>query len=286
MHGCGNDFIVFDDTNDCFSWHELSGLAQRYCRRRYGVGADGLIAVGKPAAGKADFEMRYLNADGSRAEMCGNGIRCLGKFVAEELGWRGDKLRVLTGAGVLPIELIREGGSVSAVQVEMGIPGLTAGDVPTTLRPAGERVVGVMLELDDDSELDDNRLLLTALSMGNPHAVSFVDHITDHHVLALGPLLETHPVFPERTNAEFVRVLGPGRLRVRVWERGVGETEACGTGACASVVAAVLCGNIAHGVETTVMLNGGELRIVWPTENAPVQMVGPVETVYRGELPV
>jgi diaminopimelate epimerase len=280
MHGCGNDFIVFDDRTDRFSWHELSALAQRYCRRRFGVGADGLIAVARPVEEGADFEMRYLNADGSRAEMCGNGIRCVGKFIADELSWLGDTARILTGAGVLPLKLIRDSGTVSAVTVEMGVPGLSAGEVPTTLRPASERVVGVVLDIDSE------RLELTAVSMGNPHAVSFVERISDEHVHELGPQLEAHPVFPQKTNAEFVRVLGTNKLRMRVWERGVGETLACGTGACASVVAAVLNEHVEFGAEVTVQLNGGELKITWPSEDQPVQMTGPAETVYRGELDV
>lgn len=277
MHGCGNDFIVFDDRRDRFSWHDLAELARQHCRRRFGVGADGLIAVAKPAA-DADFEMRYVNADGSRAEMCGNGIRCVGKFIADELNWRQDTARVLTGAGVLPIKLIREGGTVAEVTVEMGVPGLSAGEVPTTLRPAGERVTGVVLDVDHE------RLALTAVSMGNPHAVCFVEQLSDEQVQGLGPQIETHAVFPRKTNAEFVRVLGENRLRMRVWERGVGETMACGTGACASVVAAVLTGRAAHGAQVVVQLNGGELKISWPAEDLPVLMTGPVETAYRGEL--
>jgi len=279
MHGCGNDFIVFDDRRDRFSWHELGELARRCCRRRFGVGADGLISVGQPAA-DADFEMRYVNADGSRAEMCGNGIRCVGKFIADELGWARDTARILTGAGVLPLTLRRADGAVTAVTVAMGVPRLSAGKVPTTLRPATERVIGVVLEVDNTP------LALTAVSMGNPHAVSFVESITDEHVLTLGPQVSAHKVFPQQANAEFVRVLGEDKLRMRVWERGVGETMACGTGACASVVAAVLTGRARHGREITVQLNGGELRISWPGESEPVLMTGPAVTVFRGELKV
>jgi len=279
MHGCGNDFIVFDDRRDRFSWHDLGELARRHCRRRFGVGADGLIAVANPAA-DADFEMRYVNADGSRAEMCGNGIRCVGKFIAEELGWPQDSAQILTGAGVLPVTLIREDARVVEVTVTMGVPGLSAGEVPTTLRPAGERVTGVVLDVDHEP------LALTAVSLGNPHAVCFVEQLTDDQVYKVGPLLETHPVFPHKTNAEFVRVLASDRLRMRVWERGVGETLACGTGACASVVAAVLTGRARHGEQVTVQLNGGELKITWPAEDRPVLMTGPAETAFRGELSV
>jgi diaminopimelate epimerase len=162
----------------------------------------------------------------------------------------------------------------------MGVPRLAAGEVPTTLRPATERVIGVVLEVDATP------LALTAVSMGNPHAVSFVEAITDEQVLTLGPQVSAHKVFPRQANAEFVRVLGADRLRMRVWERGVGETLACGTGACASVVAAVLTGRVRHGREIAVQLNGGELRISWPAEDQPVLMTGPAVTVFRGELKV
>ncbi|MBN2082411.1 diaminopimelate epimerase [bacterium] len=280
MHGCGNDFIVIDDTADRFGWHELSALATRLCRRRFAIGADGLIAVGHPPGGEADFEMRYLNADGSRAEMCGNGIRCTAKFAADVLGFVGIRVRMLTGAGVLPLEIHREAGEVTAVTVEMGVPGLLAGEVPTTLKPANEPAVNVLLSIENTT------LPLTCVSLGNPHAVCFVEQITDEHVNVLGPRLEAHAVFPHKTNAEFVRVLGPDRLRMRVWERGVGETMACGTGACASVVAAVLTGQIALNTRTTVHLNGGDLFITWPAADQPVLMTGPAVTAYRGEFEV
>lgn len=278
MHGCGNDFIVLADMEDQYSWHELSDLARRCCRRRFGIGADGLIAVGRPADDQADFEMRYVNADGSRAEMCGNGIRCLGKFVAEELDWPQDTVRVSTGAGVLTVRLRREDGIVTAATVNMGVPKLRATEIPTTLRASAEQVVGVTLSVGSE------QLSVTGVNMGNPHAVCFVDRITDELVEELGPALSAHPVFPQQANVEFVRQLGPSRLRMRVWERGVGETLACGTGACASVVAAVLNGTVNFDEEVAVVLNGGELRIGWTAIEAPVLMTGPAEAVYRGEF--
>ena len=281
MHGCGNDFIVFDDAGDRFSWHELANLARQQCRRRFAVGADGLIAIGRPAERSADFEMRYLNADGSRAEMCGNGIRCVGKFIAEELGWEHGSARILTGAGVLPIHLKRnENGAVHAVTVGMGVPRLRAADIPTTLRPADEQTVGVVLDVDSE------RFAVTTVNMGNPHAVIFVDNITDEHVLEHGPQIETHPLFPEKANVEFVQVQGPQRLRMRVWERGCGETLACGTGACASVVAAVLNGHVSYAETVLVQLQGGELGIRWASPSSTVEMTGPVETAFRGALEV
>jgi diaminopimelate epimerase len=281
MHGCGNDFIVFDDAGDRFSWHDLAGLARQHCRRRFAVGADGLIAIGRPAGRDADFEMRYLNADGSRAEMCGNGIRCVGKFIADELGWERDGARILTGAGVLPIQLLRgTDGQVESVTVGMGVPRLRSADIPTTMRPADEPAVGVVLDVDSE------RFAVTAVSMGNPHAVIFVDRITDEHVLELGPQIETHPLFPSKTNVEFVQVQSPQRLRMRVWERGCGETLACGTGACASVVAAVLNGHVQYSETVLVQLQGGELGIRWASPSSMVEMTGPAETAYRGTLEV
>lgn len=285
MHGCGNDFIVIDDATESLAWAQLSQLAQRYCDRRFGIGADGLIAVGHPAPGNADttwdYEMRYVNADGSRAEMCGNGIRCLGKFVADELHDTRDSIRVLTGAGVLPVALYRDAhGTAQRASVGMGVPRLLAREIPTTLAPDGEQVINAALALDS------TQLNVTAVSMGNPHAVSFHPAVTDRHVLGLGPQVEVHPAFPEKVNAEFVQLLSPTRLAMRVWERGCGETWACGTGACASVVAAVLNGHCAYGTDIDVQLNGGELRIAWPAPDAPVQMTGPAVTVFRGELTV
>lgn len=276
MHGCGNDFIVFDDEQDRFSWDELSQLARRYCPRRFGVGADGLIAIGRHPG--ADYEMRYVNADGSRAEMCGNGIRCVGKFVGDELGDIRSHIKVMTGNGVLPISLSRLAGKVDSITVGMGVPGLKAASIPTTLKPISEPVLATELAVDGTI------LSLTAVNMGNPHAVSFVDSITDQLVLGIGPQVEKHPVFPEGVNVEFVQVLAPENLRMRVWERGVGETWACGTGACATVVAAVLNGHSRPGSDVTVKLNGGKLIINWPGEGKDVQMTGPAEFVYHGFL--
>jgi diaminopimelate epimerase len=281
MHGCGNDFIVFDDAQDRFSWHDLANLALQQCRRRFAIGADGLIAVGRPAEPGAQFEMRYLNADGSRAEMCGNGIRCVGKFIADELGWERDTAQILTGAGVLPIHLLRGvEGRVASVTVGMGVPKLRAADVPTTVRPADDQAVGVVLDVDSE------RFAITTVSMGNPHAVIFVDRITDEHVLEIGPQIEVHPLFPKKTNVEFVQVQARNRLRMRVWERGCGETLACGTGACASVVAAVLNGHVQYGETVMVQLLGGELGVRWASPSSNVEMTGPAETAYRGVLEI
>jgi diaminopimelate epimerase len=277
MHGCGNDFVVFDDPAGRFGWDELSALAPRLCDRRFGIGGDGIIAVGRTTL--ADYEMRYVNADGSIAEMCGNGIRCVGKFVADELGEERGVVDVLTGNGVLTIQLHRAtAGEVQAVTVGMGLPILEPAAVPTTLGADLPAAVGIPLAVAG------HELALTAVSMGNPHAVSFVSEITDEHVHGLGPQVERHPAFPARVNVEFVQVESPTRLRMRVWERGCGETWACGTGACASVVAAVLSGYARHGTDVTVALNGGDLTINWPAADRPVLMTGPATTVFRGQV--
>jgi diaminopimelate epimerase len=286
MHGCGNDFVVFDDAANAYGWDDLARLAPRLCDRRFGVGADGIIAVGHRALpgqvwDGADYEMRYLNADGSRAEMCGNGIRCLGKFVAEELGEERDQLRILTGNGVLPIDLHREAdGQVEAVTVRMGVPELTPAKVPTTLGNGGYPAIAIPLQVGEQT------VQLTMASMGNPHAVAFVDAITDQHVHGLGPQIEVHPAFPARTNVEFIEVRGPRDIRMRVWERGCGETWACGTGACASVVAAILNDKAEYGTDISVRLNGGTLTVNWPAPDQPVSMTGPATTVYRGTVEV
>jgi diaminopimelate epimerase len=276
MHGCGNDFVVFDDREGLYSWDDLARLAPRLCDRRFGIGADGLIAVG--LCDEADFEMRYVNADGSRAEMCGNGIRCLGKFIAEKLHFASDIAEVLTGAGILTIELAREGQRVTSVTVSMGLPRLRAADVPTTLPELDGVVRQAHLHLGGEE------LKVTAVSMGNPHCVTFVDEITDLHVHGIGPQVERHEAFPRKVNAEFAQLISPSEIRLRVWERGCGETWACGTGACATVVAAVLNGKARHGDDVTVHLNGGDLVINWPARDQAVVMSGPAESVYEGEI--
>ena len=287
MHGCGNDFAVFADPENRFGWDGLSELARRLCPRRYSIGADGIIAVGQsPLPGdewpvEANYEMRYVNADGSRAEMCGNGIRCVARFVAEQFHDPRPRLNVLTGFGVLAVDLLKDGEGVAGrVAVRMGTPNLLAARIPTTLAYESDQVIAA------DLVVGEEKLAVTAVNMGNPHAVAFVDEITDHHVHRLGPQAELHPAFPEKTNVEFVQVLSPTHLRMRVWERGVGETMACGTGACASVVAAVLNGHSLHDSAVTVTLNGGDLEISWPGEGSAVQMIGPAEVAYRGEVEI
>jgi diaminopimelate epimerase len=294
MHGCGNDFIVFDDPAGAYSWEQLGEIARRHCERRFAVGADGVIAIGHPKSSGAglqtrddgrpedlphwDYEMRYVNADGSRAEMCGNGIRCVGKYVADILGDTRGEIRVLTGNGVLPITLHRVGKVVTSVTVGMGVPRIESSQIPTTL--------GNGTAIREPLEVQGETLLFTTVNMGNPHAVSFVPGIEERHVHQLGPQVETSPAFPQKTNVEFVETLSPRELRMRVWERGCGETWACGTGACATVVAAVLEGRSSYGEDVTVHLNGGDLTIQWPSAEEAVLMTGPAEIAFTGTLQI
>ncbi|MEW5762172.1 MAG: diaminopimelate epimerase [Bacillota bacterium] len=270
MHGLGNDFVVLDGWREPLP--EAPGtLARRICDRHFGVGADGLVLIGPSR--QADVGMRIFNPDGSEAEMCGNAIRCVARYVHERAYVTGDRIRVETPAGVMEPRLVLRGGRVAAVRVDMGKPRLERGEIPMEGPPG--RVV------EEPLEVAGSTLRLTAVSMGNPHAVLFVDDVQEIDLLALGPALENHPVFPRRTNVEFVQVLGPRAVRVRVWERGAGATLACGTGACAAVVAGVITGRTAR--EVTVHLPGGDLEVAWAADGQ-VYLTGPAEEVFEGKL--
>jgi len=276
MHGCGNDYVYVD------AWAEdlpidVAGLARRVSDRHTGVGADGLIIVG-PGAG-ADAQMTMYNADGSQSEMCGNGIRCAAKLAYEHKRVRAGNVRFLTGAGLLDVELLfglRK--EVIGATVMMGKPRLTPAAVPV-LHPGPGPIMRVRLAIDKQP------YKMLAVGMGNPHAVIFVDNPEQFPVAKVGAAIERHAKFPRRTNVEFVARLpdeaGLPVLRQRTWERGAGETQACGTGACAVTVAAILEG-IIPGREATVRLNGGDLRIAWPRDDAAVRMTGPAVTVFEG----
>jgi diaminopimelate epimerase len=251
----------------------LPDLARRACDRNFGIGADGVI-LALPSE-RADFRMRLINADGTEAEHCGNGIRCLAKLVHDHGHTRGDTLTVETAGRLNVLLLFTSDGRVESVRVDMAEPVFTRGDIPMTGDPAAEAI-------DVPLEAGGRELRFTAVSMGNPHAVTFVDDPGAFPVTTLGPLFEHHPVFPRRANVEFIQVLGPDELRMRVWERGAGETLACGTGACASLVAAARTGRT--GRRATVHLPGGDLRIEWQDDNH-VYMTGPAVTVFEGEYP-
>lgn len=269
MHGAGNDYIYVN----CFREpmpDDPPELARQLSDRHFGVGGDGLILICSSQV--ADVRMRMFNADGSEAEMCGNGIRCVAKYVYDHRICRNKNLAIETGRGVLQLELEVSGGRTQRVRVDMGEPILTSADIPTTL--GGPQAVDVELPLGDRT------LRATCVSMGNPHCVIFVERADDAQVLGLGPRIEKDPHFPRRVNVEFVEVLSPEELRMRVWERGSGETLACGTGACAVCVAGTLTGRTARKV--LIHLLGGDLELQW-AENNHVYLTGPAAEVFSGQ---
>jgi diaminopimelate epimerase len=271
MHGIGNDYVYVDGFAHRVT--DPAALARRVSPRRTGIGADGLILICPSSV--ADCRMEMYNADGSRGAMCGNGIRCVGKYVAEQGLSARNPLRVETDSGIKVLELTRRGGRVASVTVDMGEPILDGPRIPVA---AEGRVIDAPLEIAGAA------YRVTCLSMGNPHCVVFTDDVEALDLERLGPGFEHHRFFPDRVNTEFVRVEGPALLRMRVWERGSGETAACGTGACAALVAAVLTGRAER--RATLRLNGGDLDIEWCAADGHVLMSGPAEEVFRGEIEV
>jgi diaminopimelate epimerase len=272
MHGLGNDY-VYINLFDQPAPRDPAALAVRISDRHFGAGSDGLILVGPSE--RADARMRMFNADGSESEMCGNGVRCVAKLVHDHGIARKDRVTIETGRGVLSLDLQVERGKVRGVRVDMGAPILASGEIPTTLpgdppRDAPIRVLG-------------HELAVTAVSMGNPHAVAYVADVDGYPVEAVGAALERHEAFPRRVNAHFVQVLGPGEVRMRTWERGSGITLACGTGACAVAVAGLLTGRTASPL--LAHLPGGDLTLEWAGGTAPVFMTGPATEVFTGEWP-
>lgn len=269
-HGIGNDFVMIADPEDRLKLE--APMAARLCDRRFGIGADGVIRVA-PGRSGGDLMMDYRNSDGSFGEMCGNGIRCLALFALDHGLATGHRLRVETGAGVKVVDILDDG----RVRVDMGAPELDPRSIPVVW--AGADALHTKIELDDGT------VEAACLSMGNPHAVLFVDDLAGAPVTTLGPELEHHAAFPKRVNVEFVAVHGPGRIGARVWERGSGETLACGTGACAAAVAARLL----RDTDSTVIveLPGGELEVTWSglgERLRPVVMTGPATKSFEGSF--
>jgi len=270
MQGLGNDYIYID----CFKQKtegDLSQLAKEISDRHFGVGADGLVLI-MPSE-KSDFRMRMFNSDGSEAEMCGNAIRCVGKYVYEKGLTLKDIINVETLAGIKIIELDIKDEVVKSVRVDMGEPILAAEQIPVISSKKG--IVKEVLQIQKDL------VETTCVSMGNPHAIMFVDDINGVIIERIGPEIENNKIFPRRTNAEFVKIINKELLEMRVWERGAGETLACGTGACAVLVASVLNGLSER--KAVVRLKGGDLLIEWNEENNRVYMTGPAEFVFEGE---
>ena len=282
LHGAGNDYIYVNGFEERVL--DPEGLAVRISDRHFGVGADGLILV-LPPEKDGDVRMRMFNADGSEAEMCGNGVRCVAKFAVERNLVKDRPLssvapkavvRVETKAGLREVELRRDAsGVLLRGSVSMGRPRLAAVEIPVLLE--GERVVDVPLTVGGQT------LWMTCVNMGNPHAVFYVDSAADWPLEIVGPKIENHKLFPERVNVHIVEVVSLEEVRMRTWERGSGLTLACGTGASAVCVAGVLTGKTARRILAHVP--GGDLEVEWPTDTAPVRLSGPVEEVFTGEWP-
>lgn len=272
MHGCGNDYIYIDGFEETLENEEKAAIIMS--DRHFGIGADGLIII-KPSE-IADFEMVMYNADGSRAEMCGNAIRCVARYVYDRRYVKSTEFSIESMGKVKYISLFLKDNKVELVKVDMGAPILKACDVPVVSN--NEKVINEKITVDDTG------FNMTCVSMGNPHAVMFIDKSPkDFELEKFGPRFENHRLFPKRINAEFAKVIDRSNIEMRVWERGTGETLACGTGTCATVVAAILNGYADHDV--TVHLLGGKLKISWSgNEQDSVFMTGPAEYVFSGEI--
>ena len=271
MHGCGNDYIYVDMFKTPAFDFEKAAIA--LSDRHFGIGGDGIILV--CPSDKADAKMRIFNADGSEGMMCGNGIRCVGKYVYDSRIARKDVLTIDSLSGVKTLHMTIENGKAAAARVDMGPAILEPSRIPVNL--PGERAVAVPVEVAG------KEYKITCVSMGNPHAVIFIDHDPmELDLPKIGPDFEHHPLFPQRVNTEFVRVLDDHTLQMRVWERGSGETWACGTGTCASAVAAVLNGYCKKGEDILVHLRGGDLIIRYTDET--VYMTGPAATAFTGSV--
>ena len=270
VHGLGNDFILLEQA--AYEGRDLAKLAIRLCDRHTGIGADGLLLVAAPGREDADIRMRIINQDGSEAEMCGNGIRCFARYVFEQGLVSGTEFRVETKAGVMVPHISAEGGRVKDVKIDMGKPALERQAIP--MDGSAGTVLAEKLVLEDGSSY-----AITSMFMGVPHTMVFVDSLGDELVSSVGRRIEKNPVFPQGTNVNFVVIHGRSKIEVRTWERGAGATLACGTGCCASAVAACLNGYTDRNVTVQVQL--GSLQIQYAADET-VWMSGPAEIVYRG----
>ncbi len=272
MHGIGNDY-VYVDTFDQPAPADPSRLSIALSDRHFGIGADGLILI--MPSHRADARMRMFNADGSEGEMCGNGVRCVAKYIRDHGLVNKDRVTIETGRGVLTLDLEMAGDAVHRVRVNMGTPILDPAEIPTRLE--GNPPIDAPLRVEG------REFTVTAISMGNPHAVIYVDDAAGFPLETLGPLIEHDAAFPRRVNVHVVEVYGPDEVRMRTWERGSGITLACGTGACAVCVAGVLTGRSSRRI--LAHLPGGDLELEWPEDGAPVYMTGPATEVFSGEWP-
>ncbi|MEM2806410.1 MAG: diaminopimelate epimerase [Candidatus Bathyarchaeia archaeon] len=269
MHGLGNDYIIIDNTDEKLQGHNIGELARTLCQRRFSVGADGLILACK--SNVADVKMRIFNPDGSEAEMCGNGIRCLAKYCYENSIIKKEAMTIETLAGIKQVWLrLKANGEVETVKVDIGEPSFERKMIP---------MVGMGKCINEKLEVEGTIYNVTCLSIGNPHCTIFVDDVASVPLEKIGPKIENHKMFPRRVNVEFIQVLSSNEIKVRVWERGVGETLACGTGACASVVSGYVLGKTDKKVK--VHLLGGNLEVFY---DGRIYMEGPATKVFVGEL--
>ncbi|MCI9198479.1 MAG: diaminopimelate epimerase [Lachnospiraceae bacterium] len=270
MHGIGNDYVYVDRMSERVDDPEQ--VARQVSDRHFGIGADGLILICPSET--ADFRMEMYNADGSQGAMCGNGIRCVAKYVYDHRLTDKEHIRIETKSGIKSLDLTVQDGKVSLVRVAMGAPILQAEEIP--IRTDREQVLAMPIEVGG------MEYRITGVSMGNPHVVVYLDDVTGFDIEKWGPQFETHPLFPDRINTEFCKVLDEKIIQMRVWERGSGETMACGTGACAAAVSSILNGYTKEQV--TVRLLGGDLEIFWDRRADQVYMTGPAVEVFSGEI--
>lgn len=274
MHGCGNDYIYVDGSREHISTEDKPEIVRRLSDRHFGIGGDGVIFI-NPST-EADFEMEMYNADGSRAEMCGNGIRCVAKYVYDKKLTDKKKISIISAGKIKHLCLAIQDKKVILVKVNMGEPEFLAEKIPVL--SSKEQVI------DEPVTVRGKEYRMTCVSMGNPHAVVFVDDVENLEIEKIGPYFEKHERFPKRTNTEFVKVLDRNTVQMRVWERGTGETLACGTGACATVAACIRNGLTEEQV--TVKLLGGDLEIFWNRKENCMYMTGPASHVFDGEITI
>lgn len=273
MQGIGNDYVYVNCFEETVSDPER--VSEIISDRHFGIGADGLVLI--MPSDKANFRMRMFNADGSEGNMCGNATRCIGKFVYDNHLTDKTSITLETRSGIKKLTLYPENGKVKTVLVDMGKAVLKPADIPMNV--SGDTFINKPITVDG------KEVFITAVSMGNPHAVTYVDDVDSLELEKIGPSFENHPLFPERVNTEFIKILDESTMQMRVWERGSGETWACGTGACAATAASVLNGYFPHDKEINVKLRGGDLFITYKSDGT-VLMRGPAETVFTGEIDV
>lgn len=273
MQGIGNDYVYVNCFEETVADPER--VSEIISDRHFGIGADGLVLI--MPSDKADFRMRMFNADGSEGNMCGNATRCIGKFVYDNHLTDKTSITLETRSGIKKLTLYPENGKVKTVLVDMGKAVLKPADIPMNV--SGDTFINKPITVDG------KEVFITAVSMGNPHAVTYVDDVDSLELEKIGLSFENHPLFPERVNTEFIKILDESTMQMRVWERGSGETWACGTGACAATAASVLNGYFPHDKEITVKLRGGDLFITYKSDGT-VLMRGPAETVFTGEIDV